>query len=247
MANNDNLKEFERRISSEINLLCLDKIGSEWTNAVINNDFLQCEDLPLTYEEFIEDCNIILRLKTIHKICSMWLEENEKSKQATEVPAVSLRTSTDNSELENSHQINSAQPTCNQSSFWSFLIQDEKLDLQSLVALLAFLIDKGSLLTSLPEEREKCFAAANLYLVLICIPGSMAFRVYHQMLYLKTLQLNQLFITANKKRKNIVSKKIQSKQSSFHEADGDEEETCLSDKDISLIEKKWLHSSTVCH
>ena len=239
MANNEKLKEFGKQISSEIRLLSLDKIGVEWANAVISNDFLQCEDLPLTYEEHIEDCNLKSRLKNIHKICLMWLEENEKQSQETGTPTIASTTLKENLESESSQCINIAQATSSQPLLWSFLIQEEKLDLQSLIALLGYLIDKGNLLTSSTEDRERCFVAANLYLILICIPGSMAFRIYHQMLYLKTLQLNQLFITVNKKRKNAaISKKSQSKQSSFHETDVNEEEFYLSDKDISIIEKK---------
>ena len=240
MANNEKLKTNERQISSEIGLLHLDKIGIEWRDTVIGNDFLLCEDLPLSYEELVEECNIILRLKTIHKICLIWLEENDNLNQMTEVPTAPSKASTEDSELENSQHSHIARATSNGSSFWSFLIQEEKLDLQALLALLAFFIDRGSVLSSLSEDHEKGFAAANLYLVLICIPGSMAFRVYHQMLYLKTLQLNQLFIAASKKSKSaVMSKKSQSKQSSFHEIDGDEE-ICLSDKDISILEKKML-------
>ena len=235
MSNNERLKHFERQISSEISLLCLDKIGLEWTNLVISNDFLHFEDLPISYEEILEECNIIARMKNMQKICFKWLEENKKLNPASECLATTL----ENSELGDG-PLNSVQATNNGSSFWSFLLQEEKLDLQPLIALIGFLIDKGSVLSSCPEDQEKCFAAANLYLVLVCVPGSMAFRVYHQMLYLKTLQLNQLFTQANKNRQNVVgSKKNQSsKNMSINEFDGEEEGHHLSDKEIAAIEKK---------
>ena len=70
------------------------------------------------------------------------------------------------------------------SQFFSFLFQEKKVNIQNILALIGFFIDRGSTLASSSDERELCFEAAKMYLIMICIPGSMAFRVFHRMLYM---------------------------------------------------------------
>ena len=183
------LEKFEIDIASQLNRIELDQLDAEWIKEVIDNEFLQCQDLPLGYEELLEDVNVNARLANAQKAVLSWLEENKRLNEDD------ARQNDDRQSMGSSQVSDAGAQASNRGSkFWGFILREEKLNIKSLLALLGYIIDRGSALTSSPEERNKCFTAAKLYLSIICIPGSMAFGVFHQMLYTKALQLIQLYI-----------------------------------------------------
>ena len=234
----------ERAIASELGRLQLEKLEIEWVTKVIEDDFLQCQDLPLSYEDILDECNINSRLTNLQKALKRWIETNQRTPEDGEASTSQVRQSlgisqnTENiSTATNSHTSKGAQ-------FWGFLFQTEKINIQSFLALIGYFIDRGSNLASSNEERQRCFEAAKLYFTLICIPGSMAFRVYHEMLFMKTLQLIQLYVQTRKYHKTNTtqptsrkgqSQKQQSQQ--VAELEEEEEEAPISAEDIASIEK----------
>ena len=240
MASQLVLGPIEKRIASEFLRIELDKLEEDWVKEIIDNEFMQCENLPLQYEEVLDDCRIVVRLNAAHKHCLSWIETNQKilSEMKSFSAEVEPNTNSGNETLEKSTVPESVQQsTSNGGHFWGYLLSEEKVKLKSLLALIGFLIDKGTLLTCEPAEREKCYAAANLYLTLISIPGSMGFHVFLQMLYLKALSLLQLYVQASKYRKHDPPSSKKGQKQSLPEEDGDEEGAhCISEAEIAAID-----------
>lgn len=179
----------------------MDKLEKEWIKEVIDNDFLQCQDLPLAYEEILDECNINARFTKSQKALLSWIEQNQKlTEEEGGVSQASRQSLGSSSAAEGSAAANNRG-----AQFWGFLFREEKIDAKSFLALVGFLIDRGSSLTSSAEEHQKCFLAAKLYLTMVCIPGSMAFGVFHQMLYTKALQLIELYLKVSKAKTALIS------------------------------------------
>jgi hypothetical protein len=168
----ENIESYEETVASELDSLQLDKLDTEWIKEVIDNDFLQCQDIPLQYDEILEECRINSRFIVLQKTLLKWLESNKGAPEESEV-ATSTRQSLGSSLMpENTSAAVNTNLTSNGSRFWSFLFQEKKVKIQSLLALIGFFIDRGSTLASSHEDRQRCFEAAKMYLTMICIPGN---------------------------------------------------------------------------
>ena len=201
------LGPIEHSIVTELRHLQLEFLEKEWVKETIDNEFLECGNLPVAFEKVLASDRLHSGLSAAQKLCTTWLQTYGN------VAEESRRFST--AEITEASSNNDAR-------FWNFLFQEEKFDLQRLQALLGFLLEKGSRLSCQSEDRQRCFSAANFYLTLISIPGSMAFNVFHEMLYLKVLQLIQLYVQANKIQKGEASsKKSQKDQAMDVEDEGE--------------------------
>lgn len=248
------LHSIEEKILAEFLHLELDKLDSEWVKQTIGQEFLQCDNLPGDYDEILNNVNVIARFKAAQKHCQLWLESNEKlaeehrrsstanEQQPSETSG--LQGLAESSAVSAEGGGNSAESNSNGAKFWGYLMQKDNFNIHSLVALVGFLIDKGAeCQTSQPDTQEKCFAAADLYLTLVCVPGAMAFKIFHKMLYLKALELVQLFVKVVKsRRKESTSKKGSQQQSQqvFDEEDGDDAchpSSSISEKEAAAIER----------
>lgn len=235
------LESCERALATELGKLQLEKLDRDWTKEVIENDFLQCQDLPITYEGILDECNIELRLQDAYKATCKWIEVNQRLQMETNRESmVNNRESLGAVDEATSTSINvpAVESSNRGSQLWRFLFQEEKLNIDSLLAVLGFLMDRGcSLSCDFIRDRERCFHAANLYFAMISVPGSMAFRVFHQMLFAKATQIVNLYIQAVK----ICAKPISAsqKKSNKHASQEieEEEESAIADEDFSLIEK----------
>lgn len=197
----EQLENYERTVSSELGKLQLEKLDRGWITEIIESDFLQCQDLPVTYEEILDECNLNVRLSHVRKTLISWIEVNQRLSEEEDVTNQQSRQSIGSSQVSDV----GASAANRGAQFWRFLFQEENIDIKGLLALMGYLVDRGSLLSSNAQDRNKCFLAAKLYLSMICIPGSMAFGVYHQMLYVKSLQLIQLYVQAMKCRKTSTA------------------------------------------
>ena len=248
---NSCLHLIEEKVLSEFVHLELDKLDGEWVKQVIGQEFVQCDNLPSDYDEILDGCHVVARLKTAQKHCQSWLESNEKiaqehrrgsstaDQQSSEAggPLAASETLLVTSEGGISSESNS-----NGAKFWAHLMQRESCSIESLVALVGCLIDKGSAPTSVPEAQERCFAAASLYLTLICVPGSMAFKAFHKMLYLKALELVQLYASMARSRQSQAAtpKKGSKQQTQMFGEDEDGDEAApkpVSEKEAAAMER----------
>lgn len=199
---NDRLEKCSRSIASELSRLQFHKLDPEWVTEVIDSDFLECPDLPVAFEELLDECNVNVRFSHIQNSLLSWLQ-HYRQYEGEDASVSQARQSVGTSQMS----VDGGTPSTSTNrgaQFWGFLLNEQKLNLKSLQALLGFAIDRGCGLTCSTQERQLCFSAAKLYLTTICIPGSMAFGVFHQMLYMKALQLIQLYMQVMKYHKSTT-------------------------------------------
>ncbi|KAI9554187.1 hypothetical protein GHT06_019459 [Daphnia sinensis] len=236
----ENIQVYEQAVASELSQLQLEKLETDWVMEVIENDFLHCQDLPLFYEEILGECHVSARLINLQRAFSCWLDSNSGISEDNSA-VTPVRQSTGNSEMpENTSSTFNTDLLNKGAKFWSFLFQEKKLNIQNLLALTGFFIDRGSTLASSFDERELCFEAAKMYLTMICIPGSMAFRVFHQMLYMKALQLILLYVQVRKYQQKNVTQSQQGKKGQRQpavEVEDNVEDTPLGAEEIASVEK----------
>jgi hypothetical protein len=161
----DNVEIYQQTVASELDCLQLDKLETEWIKEVIDNDFLQCQDIPLLYDEILEECHITSRLIHLQKAFLLWLESNKGSSEDSEVSTATRQSLGSSLMPENTSAAVNINLTNNGFRFWSFLFQEKKVNIQSLLVLIGFFIDRGSTLSSTHEECQRCFEAAKMYLV----------------------------------------------------------------------------------
>ncbi|XP_057375119.1 condensin-2 complex subunit D3-L-like [Daphnia carinata] len=236
----DNVQIYEHAVASELIQLQLEKLETDWVTEVIENDFLHCQDLPLFYDEILGECHVSARFTNLQRAFSCWLNSTSGISENNGA-MTSARQSIGNSEMpENSSSTFNTSLLDKGAKFWGFLFQEKKVNIQNLLALTGFFIDRGSTLASSFDERELCFEAAKMYLTMICIPGSMAFRVFHQMLYMKSLQLILLYVQIRKYQQKNATQSQQAKKSQRQpaiEVEDNEEDTPLGVEEIASVEK----------
>ena len=83
---------------------------------------------------------------------------------------------------------NTSQPGNNPTSSGVWVTLNGKgIKYKSLIALLYYLMDRGQKLEAGASERDLCLRATSLYFVLLALPGSGAFKIFHPVLYQKGL------------------------------------------------------------
>ena len=143
------------------------------------------------------------------------------------------------------------------SSFWSSLIQDG-VKYKALIALLFYYMENGQRMEATSANRKYCLKSASLYFVLLGIPGSGAFKIFHPVLYNKALDTFKMALklhlvkqSPKKKPKNKRSQGSQGvprKRSQFSRAsstgsgisdlldsDSDEEDGTLTPQEVSEL------------
>ncbi|CAG2210196.1 NCAPD3 [Mytilus edulis] len=90
--------------------------------------------------------------------------------------------------------------------FWSVLVEND-ISHKSLIALFAYLMEIGNKKTSGSTKKEAGILSASCYIKMLSIPGSIAFKVFHPVLYEKAVDIIKTINTlgAGSKRKRSVS------------------------------------------
>lgn len=86
---------------------------------------------------------------------------------------------------QSGHLENSVSMSSN-SSFWSNLIQNG-IRYKALIALLFYYMETGQKFEATSRMRNYCLKSTSLYFVLLGVPGSGAFKIFHPVLYNKAL------------------------------------------------------------
>ncbi|CAB4055927.1 NCAPD3 [Lepeophtheirus salmonis] len=103
------------------------------------------------------------------------------------------------------------------SSIWATLVA-QNIKYKSLIALLYYLMHQGQNLSASEEDRDLCIESSSLYFLLLSLPGSGAFKVFHAVLYCKTLNTFKLALklhlirSSPKKKSSSQAKKKSSQQ-----------------------------------
>lgn len=108
--------------------------------------------------------------------------------------------------LNQSNLENSSMMMMQNSNFWSSLIQDG-VEYKALIALLFYYMDNGQKLEATQSKRSLCLKSASLYFILLGIPGSGAFKIFHPVLYNKALDTFKLALKLHLVKQSPVKNK----------------------------------------
>ncbi|XP_076046564.1 chromosome associated protein D3 [Oratosquilla oratoria] len=167
----------------------VDRLDGVWVRNVIDSDFTEVEDLPSAFEEIHCSTNFSGLFRATLDSLRHWVDtlpipntdENDKNQ------CFNTGTSTSDS--------NNADEYSRYSKFWIDL--SENTNTKSLLALMFFYIHRGQRYDAKEEGRELGVQASSLYFLLLCVPGSSAFRIFHPVLYLKALDVMRLTTKLN--------------------------------------------------
>ncbi|XP_014681011.1 PREDICTED: condensin-2 complex subunit D3-like [Priapulus caudatus] len=161
----------------------ISQLNSDWVQGIWDNDFTEFEPLPPLYEAAVEDMLWSDLLTAATSTCKQWIQNGNDA---------------------------------NQRGFW-LVMSDNDVSLKGLVAVLFYLIERGHQEIEDSDVRFNAklnaIEAAGLYCMLVSIPGSGAFKVFHPILYSRILDLTKIYrhpITIDspvKKRKRNAGKR----------------------------------------
>ncbi|ROT76735.1 putative condensin-2 complex subunit D3-like [Penaeus vannamei] len=160
----------------------VDKLDSAWIKNVIDADFTEVEDLPPEFEDLHCSTNFSGLFGAVIGSCRQWIDTmpalNDDSDRRTSTSNLNRSTEEERGEVET------------HTRFWIDL--SENVNLKGLMSLLFFYIFRGQRYDAKEEDRELGIQAASLYFLLLSVPGSNAFRVFHPVMYLKALDILRL-------------------------------------------------------
>ena len=152
-------------------------------NDFFSLQFTECEELDYHFESVHDSRDsegIEKLLKKATDYTQRWLNFLKKE----DFTSTGVGTTLNQSQLEGSS-------LATRSSFWSSLIQDG-VKYKALIALLFYYMDSGQKLEASSAMRSYCLKSASLYFILLGIPGSGAFKIFHPVLYNKALDTFKL-------------------------------------------------------
>ncbi|XP_047352140.1 condensin-2 complex subunit D3-like isoform X3 [Vespa velutina] len=185
----------------------LDDLNDKWVNTVWDSQFLTYEEPPQDdYFLFIESEDMDLLLQDTCEVVKDWLAEIQTSEEC------------------NNKEANVS---------WDVLVS-LNINVHALLSVLYYIIKSGQRDEANKTSKQTCLSATSLYFMLLAIPGSHAFNIFHPNLYKKAIESLKLckllipIITKGNKTVNLEYMDINEDQSSDHV-------TSLSEK-VLLIE-----------
>lgn len=154
----------------------VDKLVTAWIKNVIDSDFTEVEDLPPEFEDHHYSTNLGGLFNAVNGILRQWVDT---------LPPISVE---DMEKILSSSSLNAGADVTMHTRFWIDLSED----LKGLMALMFYYCSRGQRYDARETERELGIQAASLYFLLLCIPGSNAFRVFHPVMYIKALDILRL-------------------------------------------------------
>ena len=155
---------------SLLNSLALHTVSNSWVDTVWDGQFTESQELPLDYEEVIQGIEIKKVLVKLQELTTRWIKVHGQE-EASSV-----------GEQDNTSQSISLY----RAGFWT-IMTEQNIKYKVLVALLYHYMERGQEMASGEQERELAIQAAGLYLVLLGLPGSGAFKIFHPVLYSRAL------------------------------------------------------------
>ncbi|MPC68965.1 Condensin-2 complex subunit D3 [Portunus trituberculatus] len=153
----------------------LNSLDSDWTKSVIDADFTEVGDLPSNFEDHHFSTNLSGLFSAVNNSFRHWVDllpnltdDNHKMSTST------LAAEDDDDSLH--------------TRFWTELSDD----LKKLMTLLFYYCYRGQRYDAREAEREFGIQAASLYFLVLCVPGSNAFRVFHPVMYRKCMETMRL-------------------------------------------------------
>ena len=165
----------------------LNDLSHEWVSDVIDSDFTEVAGLPIQFEEVHSTTNFEGLFQAQITSLRLWVDSIPLETRSGNNKRVSTA-SLDDSLLNRSagHDQNAG----GVGSFWTDFAT--RIKIKNLMALMCYYVHVGQKYDASQAERGLCCQAACLYFLILCIPGSNAFRVFHPVLYLKALDVLKL-------------------------------------------------------
>eukprot|EP00092_Neocalanus_flemingeri_P019653 GFUD01021285.1.p1 GENE.GFUD01021285.1~~GFUD01021285.1.p1 ORF type:complete len:1759 (-),score=675.16 GFUD01021285.1:47-5323(-) len=155
---------------SLLNSLALHTVNNTWVDSVWDGQFTELQELPADYEEVIQGVEVRKVLAKVQELAIKWIKVHGQEETSREEDA------------ENTSQSVSLY----RAGFWT-IMTEQNIKYKVLVALLYHYMERGQEMASGEQERQLAMQAAGLYLVLLGLPGSGAFKIFHPVLYSKAL------------------------------------------------------------
>ncbi|KOC70860.1 Condensin-2 complex subunit D3 [Habropoda laboriosa] len=151
-------------------------LNEDWIQSIWDKEFMIYNEPPDEYLMFLESEDMRLLLHESCMVVKDWLEEG-----------------TNQNDFEN----------CSEISWNTLIIMDIKV--RALLAILGYIIKTGQSKEADVDSRQSCLYATSLYFVLLAIPGSSAFNVFHPNLYqhaIETLKISSEQLQPPIKKRN---------------------------------------------
>jgi len=183
----------------------LNTLSDDWVRNVIDSDYTEVETLPIEFEQCHSATNFSGLFQAQLTALRLWVD------------VIPIANKSDDSRLSTS-RVNDASYNASNArddeddgvnSFWVDFSKNVKI--KSLMSLVCYYVHVGQKYDAKQSDRELASQSACLYFLILCVPGSNAFRVFHPVLYLKCLDVlrlaNKLNIasTSPKKGNNLTS------------------------------------------
>ncbi|EFN86812.1 Condensin-2 complex subunit D3 [Harpegnathos saltator] len=152
----------------------LDTLDEFWIKSVWDAEFLHYEEPPDDYLEYLESDDMRLLLRKCRHILKKWITTNC------------------NNPLD-----------CESSNFSWENLMILNINVQGLLPVLDYIMKTGQRVSTDEASKQACLEATSLYLMLLTIPGSNAFRIYHPNLYertMDTLKMSDCIFSSRKKK-----------------------------------------------
>ncbi|KAK2584527.1 hypothetical protein KPH14_006897 [Odynerus spinipes] len=173
----------------------LDCLDVKWVNTVWDSQFLTYEEPPEDdYFQFIESEDMEFLLQDTCEVVKDWLAE-----------------------IDDQEECNNKQT----SIAWDTLVS-LNINVHALLSVLYYIIKTGQRDEANETDKKTCLSATSLYFILLAIPGSHAFNVFHPNLYktaIGSLKLCRLLTPITKKENktvNIQYMDVSENQSNVH-------------------------------
>lgn len=148
----------------------LDDLDDSWIKSIWDAEFMMYDKPPDEYAEYLESDDARLLLRESYLVLKAWIATNEHKQEETEV----------------------------EFSWQALMVLN--INIRGLLATLGYIMKSGQRAETDEASRQACLEAASLYFMLLAVPGSNAFGVYHPNLYQKaieTLKLSKHFFPAD--------------------------------------------------
>ncbi|XP_064083333.1 LOW QUALITY PROTEIN: condensin-2 complex subunit D3-L-like [Macrobrachium nipponense] len=174
----------------------LDRLDSSWIKAVIDGDFTEVEDLPAEFAEVHSDTRFQEALdaavgslrRYVDSLAPADADADGGKRLSVAASAGVSGHREDLSSLNGTREEGDGELG---TRFWAALAA-ESLSVKGLKAFLFYFLHKGQRYGAKEEDRECAIRACSLYFLLLCVPGSNAFRVFHPVLYTKSVEVLRL-------------------------------------------------------
>ncbi|XP_068227070.1 condensin-2 complex subunit D3-L-like [Palaemon carinicauda] len=222
-----------REIVDLLTKFSIDKLSSEWIRSVIDADFTEVDDLPSEFEDFHCSTNFHGLFDAVVGSCRHWIDSlpvvNDDIEKRLSISSSHSSPQVSRTRIPSLPDTSQANDRDIHTTFWMTLA--ENVSVKGLKALLFYYIHRGQRYDARELEREYGIKSASIYFLLLCVPGSNAFRVFHPVLYMKTIEILRLTLKLRvgssspvKKGRNRGSGRKSHDEQSNHGDDDDDDE-----------------------